>query len=37
VVLFLVAVGPIAVVAVLAWLALRLVRRKADERLLERA
>jgi hypothetical protein len=37
VVLFLVAVGPIAVLAVLAWLGLRVARRKADDRLLERA
>ena len=37
VVLFLVAVGPIALLAVLAWLGLRVARRRADDRLLERA
>jgi Domain of unknown function (DUF4349) len=37
VLLALVAVGPVLVLAVLAWLGLRLVRRRADERLLERA
>jgi hypothetical protein len=37
VVLVLVAVGPVAVLAVLAWLGLRVVRRRADDRLLERA
>ena len=35
--LILVAVGPLALVALLLWLAARLVRRRADERLLERA
>jgi hypothetical protein len=37
VLLLLVAVGPVALVALLLWLAARLVRRRADERLLERA
>ncbi len=35
--LILVAVGPLALVALLLWLAARIVRRRADERLLERA
>ncbi len=35
--LLLVTVGPIVVIAVLAWLGRRVVRRRADERLLERA
>jgi Domain of unknown function (DUF4349) len=37
VVLFLVAVGPVALLAMLAWLGLRVARRRADDRLLERA
>ena len=37
VLIVLVAVGPIVVLGILLWLAARLVRRRADERLLERA
>jgi hypothetical protein len=37
VVLVLVAVGPVALLAVLAWLGLRIARRRSDDRLLERA
>jgi hypothetical protein len=37
VLLVLVAVGPLAVLGVLLWLAARIVRRRSDERLLERA
>jgi cell division protein FtsB len=37
VLLALVAVGPVAVLAVLIWLGLRITRRRAEERLLERA
>jgi Domain of unknown function (DUF4349) len=37
VLLVLVAVGPLLVLAILAWLGLRIARRRSDERLLERA
>jgi hypothetical protein len=37
VLLVLVAVGPLLVLAILAWLVLRVARRRSDERLLERA
>jgi hypothetical protein len=37
VLLVLVAVGPVLLLAILAWLGFRLARRRADERLLERA